>query len=109
MLDRARIPHDLLLQPSAGKFRAEPAELYAVPPRAFVNGTAAGFLPFRNDPVRFDAPGTLSFLEFRAPVAAFPAGCDPLKIDRFHDKNSCDIRFRNIVYHGSSVLSSQTK
>ena len=98
MLDGVRIPHDLLLQPCAWEFRAQTAELHAVPTGAFVDGTAAGFLPFRNIPVRFDASRTFALLELPAPVAAFPAGRDPSEIDFFHDdKNSCDLRFSRIV------------
>ena len=93
MLHGAGIPDDLLLQPFAGEFRAEAAELHPVTPGALVDGTAAGFLPFRDVPVRFDAPGASPLFVFPAPVAALPAGGDSCEIDLFHEQNSCDIRF----------------
>ena len=86
MLDCAGIPDDFFFQPRAGKLRTEAAELYAVPPRAFMDGTAAGFLPFRDVSVGFYTAGTFPLLELAAPVAAFPAGGDPLEIDFIHDE-----------------------
>ena len=90
MFHGAGIPDDLLFQPVAGEFGAQTAELHVVLPRAFVDGTAAGFLPFRNVPVRFDAARTLALPELSASVAALTARGDPGEIDLFQDKNSCD-------------------
>ena len=59
-----------------------------------MNGTAAGFLPFRNVSVGFDTAGTFPLLELAAPAAAFPAGGDALEIGFIHDETPSANDFR---------------